>query len=207
MRDKIIYLDLDGVILDNSYRLYSIYKKLMINKNRLSNKAYWNLKRIKIPEEEIIMKTVQNPVFISYYIKKKAELIEKQEFLKYDKLIGSAHKSIKKLRKENKIILVTKRNKKNNLFKQLKLLKILNLFDNIIVCKNGSKANLISKDPSFNRKNSLIIGDTEEDIKSGKKLGIKTIAVSSGIRCENYLKKYKPTKILKNISKLIGMKL
>jgi phosphoglycolate phosphatase len=202
MENKIIYIDLDGVIIDNSCKMYYIYKTFMQNNKKISKKEYWDLKRMKIPEEEIIKKTSDDQVFINIYLKKRIILIESEKYLKYDKLIGGAKETIKKLSKKNKIILITKRHNQNNLFKQLKMLNIFDIFDAILVSGKKSKEDIISQNNLSNKRNSIIIGDTEEDINAGKKIGIKTIAVLSGIRCEEYLKKYRPDMIIKDISKI-----
>jgi len=207
MKNKIIYIDFDGVIIDNSYKLYAIYKKLMTGKKILSENEYWNLKKMQILEEEIVKKSFNNDAFISNYTKRRLELIESEEYLKYDKIIDGVIGVIKKLKEKNKIVLTTRRCKKDTLFKQLKRLNLLNVFDAVLIPEGKTKENLILEDSSFDKEDSIIIGDTEEDVIAGKKLGIKTIAVLSGIRCKKYLKNYNPDVIIKDISNLPNLEL
>jgi len=204
MQNKSIYIDLDGVIINPCNRLYNIYKELMKNKPILSKKEYWGFKRRKISEEEILRKTVNNEIFIKNYIKKRKNLIEQMNYLKYDKLFKNSIKSLKKLKEDNRIILVTRRYDKKNLFKQLKMLNLKNIFDKILVSGMKSKKELILGDQYFDKKNSIIIGDTEEDIQTGRSLGIKTIAVLSGIREKKYLKEYKPNLIIESLNNFVG---
>ncbi len=48
----------------------------------------------------------------------------------------------------------------------------------------------------------MIIGDTEIDIAVGRKLGMQSIAVASGIRTSHFLKQLKPDSVIKSILQL-----
>lgn len=50
-------------------------------------------------------------------------------------------------------------------------------------------------------KNSVIVGDTETDIKTGKRLGLRTVAVTCGQRSRDFLKKHKPDILIDEISR------
>ncbi|MBN1645256.1 HAD family hydrolase [Candidatus Woesearchaeota archaeon] len=200
MKNKVIFCDFDGVIIDNSDKLYSIYRDLMKEKRILSKIEYWNLKKIKIPEEEIIKKTFNNENFIQGYMEKRKDMIEDEKFLEFDRLIANSIESIKKLKENNKVILLTKRKNKNNLFTQLRKMKILNIFDEILVSGTVSKKDLILKSSLFAKDQSVIVGDTEEEISVGKNLGIQTIAVLTGLRARKFLENYKPDLIIESIN-------
>jgi phosphoglycolate phosphatase-like HAD superfamily hydrolase len=79
------------------------------------------------------------------------------------------------------------RNNRKNLLQQLNTLKINDLFDKIIVCKSkteNSKYNALKK-IKFNT--AIFIGDTEEDTKTARKLGIKCIGITNGLRMKELL--------------------
>lgn len=202
MHNKIIYCDLDGTIIDVSDRLYFFYRKFMKGKKKLTKNSYWNFKKMKMPEDIIVKKTCKDEKFIKNYMKQRKKLLENKKFLKYDKSIKSSVAAVKKLRKNNKVIIVTAREKRSNLLKELKKLKVLKLFDKILSSGTMSKKNMILKSCTFDRKKAIIVGDTEEEIKAGKNLGIKTIAVLSGMRNRKYLKKCKPDLIIKSIKSI-----
>ena len=65
-----------------------------------------------------------------------------------------------------------------------------------------AKVNLIRKTPSFNKDDSWIVGDTEADILAGKRLGIKTVGVLSGIRNETKMKELKSDYTIEDITHL-----
>ncbi|MBS3115386.1 HAD family hydrolase [Candidatus Woesearchaeota archaeon] len=199
MKNKIIYIDLDGTVLDVSDRLYFFYKNFMNGNKKLKKNSYWNFKKIKISEDAIVRKTCSDEGFIKKYIKQRKKFLEAEKLLKHDKLIKSSIVAIKKFKKNNKLILLTARSMKSNLFKELKRMKILNFFDKVLSSNAVSKKDMILNDGSFNRKKSVIVGDTEEDIRAGKSLKIKTIAVLTGIRSKKYLKQYKPDLIVGSV--------
>jgi phosphoglycolate phosphatase-like HAD superfamily hydrolase len=48
----------------------------------------------------------------------------------------------------------------------------------------------------------VIVGDTEADVRSGKRLGLMTVAVSTGPRSAEFLAKLEPTRLLTRIEDL-----
>jgi len=89
--------------------------------------------------------------------------------------------------KTKNLVLVTMRNNKENLLKQLEKIKIKDIFSDIIVCGSmmqNPKYDAL-KDIKFN--SAIIIGDTEEDTNTAKLLGIKSIGILNGLRVKRYL--------------------
>ena len=202
MKNKVIYFDLDGTIIEVSSRLYTLYKILMKGKKKLTKNKYWNFKKIRMSEEAIVKKTCKDVKFIKDYVKKRKKIIEDEKFLKYDKTIKGSVAAINRLRKNNKTIIVTARKSRSNLIRELKRLKILRLFDKVLSSGTISKKEMILKDSCFDRKKSIIVGDTEGEISAGKALKIKTISVLTGMRSKRYLKRHKPDLIIKGIKNL-----
>lgn len=141
-----------------------------------------------------------------------SEKIERMEYLNYDKVILGAAKTLKIIREEdNKIILVTLRKSPINLHKELKLLNLTSLFDEILISGSREerpwilKAKLIKNSAYFDLRESLIIGDTEVDILAGKKLGMKTVAVLDGMKARDLLLAKKPDYVIENIKELPNM--
>jgi len=203
-----IYIDLDGTILDVSERYYRLYYDVVTSfgGKPLPKEKYWALKRRKIPEEKILkLSNVDN---ISACIKKRLEKIESTTYLKYDLPLPSSLATLILLKnKLNRLILVTLRSSKENLYKQLKSLRILHLFDRILTTNANKnqwliKSELIKADSYFDKSSSVIVGDTEVDILAGKILGIKTVAVLTGIRSKDILLANKPDYIINSIKDL-----
>lgn len=199
---KTIYLDLDGTLLNVFDRLYNLYTFLLTQENvnsYLSKERYISAKRSNKKEEEIIKMEI-SPQKIIPFLQKRNELIESPAFLQYDFLPIDTLKTLVLLQKRYDLILVTKRKSEKNAIEQLKRLKMNHFFKKILITseKYPDKASII-RDKKF-LPNSMIIGDTEEDIQTGKELNITTIAVASGMRNKEILKQYHPDFMLDSIT-------
>lgn len=202
-----IIFDFDGTIVDASMRFYKVYTDILkkYNKTILEFEEYWNLRRNKFGTKEIVLKTCEDS-FIETYYKERIKRFEKLEFLEFDKLIyGKTKELLSELKKNNKLILVSLRERKDNLIKELQGLEILEFFDEILAGGGfgdySDKVGLIKK-LGYVSAGDVIIGDTESDIKCGKELGLTSIAVLSGLRNREYLVIEKPDFIIRDISEL-----
>jgi phosphoglycolate phosphatase len=88
------------------------------------------------------------------------------------------------LRKTHRIALAAMRRNRQALLGQLEVIRVLPLLDCVL---NGSSADmpkheLIMQDPRWQPENAIIVGDTEVDIAAGRFLGIRSVAVLSGVR-------------------------
>ena len=204
---RTLYFDLDGTILDIRCRLYSIYVDIVkeLNGAALSEEVYWKAKREQLPEELIAKRS--NIESLPKYIRLRKARIELPKYLECDKLIPQALESLSELSKNNRMMLVTLRKSKQNLYQQLRKFKIEPLFDGVLVGDDGeerwrSKAKIISNDSRFEPRDCSIVGDTEADILAGKNLNIITIAVLSGIRSEKKLLLNHPDYVIDDVTQL-----
>lgn len=206
---KTIFIDLDGTILDVSERIYQVYKDILRghNKQYLSKKSYLKLKREKVPIEKILKSTGAENILLRFK-KDWGEEIESLHYLGLDKVSRPKKKTLLDLKNNYRLILVTLRNHPRRVFGQLKSKKIDKIFDKVLISPGISqnpkwklKYNLIKKYGNYN-KDSIIIGDTETDVLTGKKLGIRTVAVVKGMRDRKFLERYKPDILIEDISKI-----
>lgn len=192
-----IFIDLDGPILDISRRHYIVYKNIIkkLGGCPMARKPYWALKRDRADLGRILKLSGLKTRKLNFK-RLWLDLIEDNSFLKYDRVFPSAKSALKLLKKEYKLILVTLRKSSLNLRRQLNKLKLRGLFD-LILCQSGNNGDWrikyrLIKNSNELKMNSVVIGDTEIDILAGKRLGIKTIALLSGIRNREALAKYNP---------------
>ncbi len=209
MDKKVIFIDLDGTVLNVSERIYQVYREILrgYDKKFLPKKEYLKLKREKRPIGEILKKTEAKDILLKFE-KEWKEKIEDHYFLNFDMISLSTKKTLLYLKNNYKLVLVTLRNHPKRLTIQLRDKKIDKIFDKILVRsvrdygpKWKVKYNLIKKYGNYD-KNSIIIGDTKTDILAGKKLGIKTVALTGGMRNREILKKCRPDILIKNITNL-----
>jgi len=200
-----IFLDLDGTILDVQRRLYTVYADIVaeLGGTPVSLLVYWHYKRLGMPENTIVRVSLVSD--IRQYTIRRREKIEDVTYLEYDCLLPAISSSLAKLQKNNHIILTTMRSNRPNLLDQLQRLGISSLLDKVLaraLSKHNTKSHMISGYVGFDPDVSVIVGDTEGDIRTGKSLGICTIAVLSGIRGQDTLTACEPDLIIKDISYL-----
>jgi phosphoglycolate phosphatase len=205
-----IFLDLDGPILDVSKRHYLVYKDIVdrLGGRPLNKRTYWALKRSKVGLSLILkLSGIKSQVrFKSQWLK----LIEARPYLVYDRVWPPVKKLLAGLRERHKLVLVTLRSSPANLNWQLTRLGLKKYFP--IVLRRGdnqsdwrTKYRLIKESGKVSLP-AWIIGDTEIDILAGQKLKMHTVAVTSGIRNELFLRKLRPDYMfssLKEITKII----
>jgi len=189
-------MDLDGTLIDTSERHYRVYRDILKSFGvpiNLSKEEFWRLKRNGKKTVDLLPNDVSKDAFQLEWIKR----IENREYLKFDEMFSGGFETLTQLKElGHKIILVTLRQRKDNLFWELDRLGLNKYFDDIIVGSPlylKTKAILIQKYSKVSTlHDSIIIGDSEIDILTGKQLRMVTIASTYGIRSPEFLKKYNP---------------
>jgi len=209
-----VFFDLDGPILDVSEKYYRIYCNLLTLKNKeiLTKFDYWNFKRNQTPEREILSKTDSIEIY-DWYRHERIRIIEMNEYLRFDRLTPGAITVLENLSKSKELILVTLRRNKEQLINQLAGFGLEKYFKFILSAPGNSnpkwriKYDLILNNYGNPEVGSIFIGDTETDILTGKNLGIKTIAVTKGIRTKEILMQFNPDHLINEIKELDDLKL
>lgn len=196
-----IFLDLDGTLLNVKHKCYMVYSNTLSygGFHTIPISTYWKMKRNKVSEREIVLRTTTT-IFAKYYEEKFKFLIETMDYLVLDSVYDKVYKVLNKLFYTHDLYLVTSRHNKPNLDRQLLYFDLHKYFKHIYSAGETEikKADLI-KNEIVDTSNCIIIGDTEEDIETGKLLGIRTAAVTSGVREKRLLKRKYPDILVKNI--------
>lgn len=199
-----VFFDLDGPILDVSDKYYAVYRDTMIRFGfqPIPKEQYWNLKRSKTPEREILSLSGAHDVEREYK-KIRNSIIETEHYLQFDRVWPELYKTYQELFKKERCILVTLRTFAEMTHFQLKKLNIHNWFYKILsrpsdLPQNNrwmTKVNAIEEfliEINCCLSDLFFVGDTQADIKTGKHFGMKTIAVSFGIQNHDMLVAGKP---------------
>jgi phosphoglycolate phosphatase len=202
-----LFFDLDGPILDVAERYYRAYSQALsvLNFEPLEKKAYWNLKRLKADDSEILKSSSAQSVLKEFRTNKDG-LIEEETLLTLDEVWPELLLCYATLFEREFSVLVTMRKHSERTEWQLKQLGIYEWFDRILLCPveisienrweikvNAINASGVLK--SLKPDECIFVGDTETDISAGRHLGMKTIAVSFGIRNRNILLEYEPVEL------------
>jgi phosphoglycolate phosphatase-like HAD superfamily hydrolase len=199
-----IFLDFDGVLVDNALRLYTLYSDLMSEFDRqpLPMESYWILKRERISEQDILKKSgLEDAALTELYFKKRAELIESRHYLQLNTVVNGCFEFLEFLRKQGETILITTRHNRENLFWEIDEKKLSPYFPKVLCGSDTSippaeiKIKMVEKEGFPNGSKGMIIGDTEAEILCGQKVGLFTVALTTGIRNRNYLMHMKPDMI------------
>ncbi len=191
----IIFLDLDGTLLDTSPRHYKLYQDILNEKgvpeSKVSPEKFWNMKRAGIKTRDILPVSFSEEAIVSFE-EEWLQKIEKKSYLQYDELFPEVKNVLFNLNKEFDLVLVTLRNNTENLHWELSNLGLKSYFKSIISGK-GPKNKLVERYLMGRpNKRCIIVGDTEEDIKTGLKQEMLTISVTCGIRSRKFLEQFNP---------------
>jgi phosphoglycolate phosphatase-like HAD superfamily hydrolase len=111
---------------------------------------------------------------------------------------------LSRLKEKSELILVTLRNNKETLFRELNSFGLTAFFSEILVGSPLLKNKLVLIEKYFkadSRKNTyIIVGDSEVDIYTGKEIGIFTVAATYGIRSREFLIEIKPDACIDRLS-------
>jgi phosphoglycolate phosphatase-like HAD superfamily hydrolase len=201
-----LFLDLDGVILDVSKRHYQVHRSLLAphGEPAIDGGEFWRMKRRRRPLHEILAAGAVGGPDEDAYRRGWLELIESPDFLGLDTPIEGAAEALEALRLRQPLILVTLRRQPDLLLGQLDALGLRGYFDEIRAARPQG-------DESWRAKASLIeaggrphpgltiLGDTEVDIRAGKALLLRTVAVTSGIRDRALLEAERPDLIIDSL--------
>lgn len=184
---NVLFIDLDGTILETKERHYKCYRDIIKSNGKPLNKdIYWQLKRKRVGLD-IILKMSKYKYDEKSFLKEWSTKIENINWLKYDRLKPDIGKTLRYFTENDfKVILVTMRQNKANLIEELTRFNIIECFDKIVCCelREGSKYDMVK---NIKYDDAFFIGDTEEDINTAKLLNIKSIAILNGLREKKFL--------------------
>jgi phosphoglycolate phosphatase-like HAD superfamily hydrolase len=207
----VLFFDLDGPILDVSPRYVALHQTLLeeLGVRGMEAGMYWQRKRA-VCAEEAILAELGAEEFAAEYVRRRLELIETRPFLACDRPWPWAVDVLTALAKRHALVIVTARAQRAALDGQLTHHELRRFFAEILSSPAGvnvgqQKAALI-REYLARRKlppgDHWIIGDTEADIQAGKEVGLRTVAVLSGIRDEEHLRAAAPDFLLNDIREL-----
>jgi len=190
---KFFFVDFDGTVINSKKRVYDLF--IHLTKLEVGFDDYWAIKNQNKSNHDVLnLLQIDIDNVLPNFKKDWFELIESKEFLKKDTLFDSSKLSLEILAQKGKVFLVTSRQFKENVKWQLKHLKIDQYFTDIIVTEHKDTKPLILQKWLSNiilpisLQNGYMIGDTEEDYKTGELNNLQTVAVFSGFRSEDYLR-------------------
>jgi len=188
-----LFLDLDGTIISVASRHFLVFQKVAASLSlpEISQEIYWKRKRKHLLPWEGMDET-RSKEFRNQFKKES----EDPQSLVLDSIIPKMEIVLKELRQSYSLVLLTKRHNREHLLSQLKQLTLLPLFSDVLTPTDEKSQAIISYGYT---PVDWVIGDTEEDITSAHDVGLQSIAVTWGLRDEEYLQQYSPTYITETV--------
>ncbi len=197
-----IFFDLDGTLINSQQRLYNLFVELC-PECKMTYEEYWEIKRQRINQKDFLKKYFNySDEKCKEFHKLWLEKVEESERLDEDFLVDGVEDILNKLSQKYRLYLVTNRQSKSLLIYELERLKIKNYFCDILVTEQKRAKSKLIQGVVNCSPDDILIGDTGEDIKTAKELGIKSIAVSWGILDEKVLMEYLPDRIIGNANEI-----
>lgn len=199
------FFDLDGTLIDSSHRMHILFRRL-VPECLWEYPDYWEKKRMGITHRRLLDEYFNySGEAIENFEVQWMQSIEAKELLELDKLKAGVNILLTRLSRMHSLYVVSARQNLENTLYQLNQLQILSLFKKIILTKQkiSKEKAIIQHFGSQLNVNDILIGDTAEDIYSGKKLGITTIAVIDGFRDGSLLNQALPDYLISTINDLI----
>lgn len=204
---KLLCFDLDNTLI-SSDKAHVLAYNYALDKLGFGKMPFKNLSRLfGMPHEGILKNIAQKAT------KKEKELLVElhnknyKVTSKYVKAIKGIKPTLRKLKKNYKIAVVSNATHQNILIGLRRANINYRLFDLIIGnddVRHGKPFpdEILKASKLFHHKADYIIGDSIYDIKAGKRAKVKTISILSGDYSKETLKKENPYKILKSIKDL-----
>jgi phosphoglycolate phosphatase-like HAD superfamily hydrolase len=202
-----IFLDLDGPVLDVSRRYHQVHRGLVLRHGGrpLDREEYWDAKRNRVPEAGILARCGVSP---EAETERLAE-IEAPAHLALDRPWPWTGAALEELARWGSLALVTLRRHPDRLADQLAALDLTRSFERIVAGRGDgtseAKAVLLRESGIDWGPGSVLVGDTEVDIASGKALGLRTVALSCGIRAPHLLERWSPDALLSDLRDVPSM--
>lgn len=186
----VIYIDLDGTLLDVWPRYYTVMNSFFENV-RLSFPSLDDYRRLKLQyvrDEALIRLVLQHDPrtaddLYRQYADWKRERLESEDLLRLDRPIGNLRAFADRLPPSYRLNLISVRRNRAQAMDQLQRLEMIDPFERI---------DFVSPTPSGNpkqnalsgraRTDDLIVGDSEIDVACGSILGLRTFHVRTGLR-------------------------
>lgn len=196
---KRIYLDFDGTLINSQGRLYRLFKELCPECD-LTEDEYNEIKRSRVSQKKLLQDRYgytdeQVAVFHQNWM----ERVEEKDRIESDFPYAGVTEALEKLSKNNDLYLVTNRQRKDLVRCQIEKLGWVKFFKHLLITEGKtSKAKLI-RSATLPLPCDVLIGDTGDDIKCAKELGVHSIAVAWGILNKDVLSEYDPDFIVERI--------
>lgn len=205
MHQSILWFDVDGTLVDIWKRHYHVYLSCIAARGgtALPLLQYKELRRSNQPYEYLCAQSNIPSASVTAVKEYIYNTIEQHEMLALDSLFRDTLSSLSQLQKNYLLGIVTRRQHHDRLLTQLNNFGIGTFFT--YVCSNATQTKIQQiQRVTTPTSNDVLVGDTNEDIQTGKTLGIRTVGITTGLRERKVLAIDSPDVIVDSLSEVIA---
>jgi phosphoglycolate phosphatase-like HAD superfamily hydrolase len=206
-RSPVLYLDLDGTVLDIRERYYRLHCRIAVDcgYGPLPDDTFWARKQSRA-DLGALLPDWDEPARAEYGRRWLAD-IELPAYTQFDRLVPEARESLLWLAPKFGLVLVTLRRDGRELRRQLRRLGVGALFSRVVVRGDHggmdlTKAQLLRLTVSPDERPCAFVGDSEEDFRAARSLGSPFVAVLTGMRDRTFLTTLGADLIIESIAQL-----
>ena len=216
--------DFDGPIIDVSQRYYQVYQECLDSSRapnqavkQLSKEEFWQLKRSRVPEKQIGMMSGLDEAQAQAFAQLRRQTVHTTPYFEYDNLAPGAVAALEKVQQAGVDLAVMTMRRMRELdyaFERHDLGRFFPKDRCYCLSNDYVKTRDIDDKPLLMERalvelppasDTWMVGDTEADIITAKKHGVKVIGVLSGIRDRASLEVYQPDWIVKDLSEAVDL--
>lgn len=216
--------DFDGPIIDVSQRYYQVYQECLDSSRapnqavkQLSKEEFWQLKRSRVPEKQIGMMSGLDEAQAQAFAQLRRQTVHTTPYFEYDNLAPGAVAALEKVQQAGVDLAVMTMRRMRELdyaFDRHDLGRFFPKDRCYCLSNDYVKTRDIDDKPLLMERalvelppasDTWMVGDTEADIITAKKHGVKVIGVLSGIRDRASLEVYQPDWIVKDLSEAVDL--
>ncbi len=229
---QVLFCDFDGPIVDVSERYYRTYRlglstlQASYKKHHsealplqiLSKNQFWWMKRNRVADTDIAIRSGVPTDLVDVLLQQVQSIVNHPHLLQWDTLQPGADTAIHQLKRMGiRLVLVTLRHPRqvqaflqaNDLSQYIDEIFGATDINAAHLNRTEQKVSLLKraieeqKVQGYQTFPTCMIGDTEADIIAGQQAKITTVALTNGIRSNEYLKRYQPTTIESTLLKAV----
>ena len=216
--------DFDGPIIDVSQRYYQVYQECLESSRnpnqavkQLTKEEFWQLKRSRVPEKQIGMISGLDETQAQAFAQLRRQTVHTPLYFEYDTLALGAVAALEKVQQAGVDLAVMTMRRMRELdyaFDRHDLGRFFPKDRCYCLSNDYVKTRDIDDKPLLMERalvelppasDTWMVGDTEADIITAKKHGVKVIGVLSGIRDRASLEVYQPDWIVKDLSEAVDL--
>lgn len=198
-----IFFDFDGTLVDSQQRLYELFRELC-PECTMNYGEYWAVKRGRMSQKDMLQEYYgYDDARVRSFHELWLDKVEEPARVACDKPVPGMDAVLHECAQRHTLCLVSNRQKEPLAEAELSRLGWRDLFSTILITEQKrSKEDLVRGYCSV-VPGDILVGDTGEDIRTAKSLGIRSIAVSWGVLERRALAEYAPDMLLDKVSELL----